>query len=420
MIYLLGNISNGIVPFLLLPVLTRYLTPAELGMVVSYQLLFSLCAALSTLNLNGAVSVEYFKGGTDRLGAFVASCLAIMLVGGLLVTSAVVMLASSLAVFELSRSWLFWCAISAALSGSSAIVLVIWQSAERPLPYIVFQFGQTFLNALMSVALVVYVGSGADGRLVGLAVPIILFGLASLFWLLVSEQGRGPISSEQLRKALRFGLPLLPHTLAAIGIAQGDRLILAWRIGLDEAGIYAVSMQLMLPLVMLADAINRAFAPWLFRQLNLGHNVDVAMGQYALIAIYICGAAAYLCVLYVGIEYFLGSGYKAAIDLVYYILPGTVGVCIYYAVVNPIFYAGRTELLTGVTVTGAFVYLVAGWFAAGQWGGQGLAVVYSIVCLFQSAAIFLLAQRVHRLPLAEGWQQLGGRLSQLLSAVFRR
>lgn len=421
LVYMLGNVANGLVPFLLLPVLTRYLTPTELGMVVSYQLLFSICVALSTLSLQGAVSVEYFKRGSEQVSSFVAACMAIVLVAGIAVVIGIGALSLSpwLDFLSLAPGWLVWCAASAALSGGASLLLVLWQSSEKPVPYVIFQFGQTIANASLSLALVVGLGAGADGRLAGLALPVTIFGLGAVAWLFLSRRAHGPVTHSDIRVALRFGMPLLPHALAAIFIAQGDRMILALQAGLGEAGIYAVAMQLLLPFIMVADAINRAFAPWIYRKLKEDRQVDVASGQLLLAFTYLAGAFVYLALVAFGIGIFLGENYHRASDFFYFIFPGAVSTALYYVVVNPIFFAGRTELLTAVTLTSTIVYLGIGWAAAGLLGGRGLAMTYSLVTIGQTLAVFAVSQRVHHLPFVEGARNLREHMVRLVSRWVR-
>jgi O-antigen/teichoic acid export membrane protein len=418
LVYMLGNVANGLVPFLLLPILTRYLPPAELGMVVNYQLLFSICAAFSTLSLQGAVAVEFFKRGNSGTTEFLAACLMIMLVAGLIMTSGLFAINTAFEMLSLAPAWLLWCALSAMVSGGASLLLAIWQSSDRPVPYVIFQVGQTLFNAALSLALVVGVGLGADGRLVGLALPVTLFGAGAVVWLLVSGRARGPVIQQDVRLALRFGLPLLPHALASIFVAQGDRLVLTLQAGLAEAGIYAVAMQLLLPFIMVADAINRAVAPWIYRKLTQNLDDHVAAAQMALSITYLAGGAAYLLLAHFGIGLFLGDRYLGAMDYFYILLPGTLSAAVYYAVVNPIFYAGRTELLTAVTLTSTILYLALGWWAAGMWGGRGLAVSYAAINILQTLAVFGVAQHVRPLSFAGGARSFAAGIVRVGSRLF--
>ena len=66
MIYAGANALSAGIPFLLLPVLTRALAPAEYGLVVDFFLLATLCTSLAGLGVHGAVSVKWFdRSGRD-------------------------------------------------------------------------------------------------------------------------------------------------------------------------------------------------------------------------------------------------------------------------------------------------------------------------------------------------------------------
>ncbi|MEW0490716.1 oligosaccharide flippase family protein, partial [Escherichia coli] len=53
-IYLISNIFNALIPFILLPILTRNLTPYEYGQIAMFQTLVSGLASLTGLNTVGA------------------------------------------------------------------------------------------------------------------------------------------------------------------------------------------------------------------------------------------------------------------------------------------------------------------------------------------------------------------------------
>jgi O-antigen/teichoic acid export membrane protein len=84
---------------------------------------------------------------------------------------------------------------------------------------------------------------------------------------------------------------------------------------------------------------------------------------------------------------------------------------------HPVVYAERTELLTVVTTTGAVIYVVVGWLAAGKFGPIGLAATYSATMIMQTVCLFFLGNKLTPLPwlstkeLRRGLSQLGWKLS---------
>ena len=64
--YTLANVINSAIPFLLLPVLTRVLAPAEYGVVTMFATVVSVLTAFTGLSIHGAVSVRHFDADTDH------------------------------------------------------------------------------------------------------------------------------------------------------------------------------------------------------------------------------------------------------------------------------------------------------------------------------------------------------------------
>ena len=77
LIYLVSTILNSTIPFLLLPVLTRYLTPEDYGIIVTFQLIVAVLTATIPLNLNGAISVQFFKIDLEVLKKYIGNSIII-------------------------------------------------------------------------------------------------------------------------------------------------------------------------------------------------------------------------------------------------------------------------------------------------------------------------------------------------------
>ena len=68
-IYLSGSILNSALPLLVLPVLTRYLTPTDFGLVATATVLTQILSVFIGLNAYGLVSRSHFDDDPDNLAA---------------------------------------------------------------------------------------------------------------------------------------------------------------------------------------------------------------------------------------------------------------------------------------------------------------------------------------------------------------
>ena len=60
-VYTISNILNALIPFFLIPVLTRYLTPVDYGITSMMQVMIGFLTPFVGLNLHGAIAVKYYK-----------------------------------------------------------------------------------------------------------------------------------------------------------------------------------------------------------------------------------------------------------------------------------------------------------------------------------------------------------------------
>lgn len=60
-VYTGSNIIRNAIPFLLLPVLTHYLTPTDYGVVATFEVLLAIAIVFVSLSMHGAVAVNFFQ-----------------------------------------------------------------------------------------------------------------------------------------------------------------------------------------------------------------------------------------------------------------------------------------------------------------------------------------------------------------------
>ena len=144
------------------------------------------------------------------------------------------------------------------------VSLAVAQARGAAVRYGTLQVSNTLLGLLFTLGLVVGLGWRWEGRALGHAAAALLVSGSGLALL----RREGVISvwprPSEIFEALRFGLPLVPHALAAVALTTIDRLMVSGLAGESQAGVYFAGAQLMAPLALLGAAINQALVPWLF------------------------------------------------------------------------------------------------------------------------------------------------------------
>src|SRR5687767_824453 len=79
-VYAGSSVARNAIPFLLLPVLTRYLSPTDFGIVATFEVMLAMGLVLVGLNMYGAIGVNFFKLERSELGTYVGNVILVSVV----------------------------------------------------------------------------------------------------------------------------------------------------------------------------------------------------------------------------------------------------------------------------------------------------------------------------------------------------
>lgn len=77
-----------------------------------------------------------------------------------------------------------------------------------------------------------------------------------------------------IKRAVRFGIPLIPHTLAGSLMIITDRFLITNVLSIEQVGVYMVGYQFAQVLLLLQDSVNNALAPWIFKNIKQNTKQD--------------------------------------------------------------------------------------------------------------------------------------------------
>ena len=402
-IYLLSNLINALIPFLLLPILTRVLTPAEYGIIAMFTVSIGIFNAFTGLSLHGAVNVRYFDLSKEEMKNYISTCVLLLIISTLLVLLVVISSNSWLpTVLGIPNDWLIVAVIISGFQFIANIRLALWQVTGKAWSYGGFQISRTLLDALLSLVLILGVSMAWQGRLLAQSIAFLTFGGIALYWLYKEDFFKLPERFRLYsRDALSFGIPLIPHTIGGLLVITTDRIIIANILGNDSVGIYMVAFQVSQVLGLIADSFNKAYAPWLYKQLSKtdkSNHPFIIKGTYAyfliimILAIIFGFTAPYLVQFMAGNEFWLSG------TLVIYIAIGfAFGGC-YYMVVNYLFFAKKTKNLAITTFMTGIINIPLTYFLVMKYGLEGAAIAFLIIKLLNFIIIWPLSNKLYPMP----------------------
>lgn len=402
LLYALAFVAAGLTPFILLPVLTKFLSPTEFGKATSFLILAIIIGNFAGLSAHGFVAVRYFKSGVDEFKGIVSSSLLCVGAAHLLVLLLVPLLFPELKRwFDLSPTLVLLATLAAVLVSLNQVFLAIYQSSGKPALYLRVRLVQAALEIFVCIGLVLTVAANSSSRVASYVVA-----LAASVFLGVRHCRRagylGPVTNKRDANALfSFAVPMVPHIMAGTAITFIDRVLVSSLLGVDSLGIYMVAMQIGMAMSVLIEPVNKALAPWLFEQLSKNDarvNRAVVRNTYLF---YVGLVAAGLIVTVVARLLFdrvIGIQYAAAKPLIPWLVAGFVFQGMYYTVVNYIFYVERTGRLSAISTTTALFGSLLSYLLISQVGMAGAGISFALTNLALFVLVWLVASRLVPMP----------------------
>jgi O-antigen/teichoic acid export membrane protein len=401
-VYAVSNVLNAAIPFVLLPIFTRVLSPEDYGRATMFFLVVTVLGALVGLNVHGAVSVRHFQLPGERLAEYVGACLGVLAVSAIAVIGIVALAGTWLEqATQVPARWLLLAVIVATLNFIVTLRLTLWQAQGKAARYGALQVSNGLLNGVLSLFFVLALGMAWEGRALGQAAGTSMVAALAIFALLSSREVRLPHNLRDAKDAIAFGIPLIPHTLGSMLIVSADRFIIASLLDVAQAGVYMVALQIGMVLGLLAESFGRAFGPWLMARLRHPDPttaIRIVRGTYLyFVAIFALAIALGLAApLLFGTV--VGEQFRDAAEVVPLIALGQAFSGAYYMVATYIFFAGKTGRLAAITLVAGGISVVATWHLVQAAGLYGAALAF----VLSQAVVFLgtwwLSHRVHPMP----------------------
>lgn len=402
LIYTITNVLNAGINLLLIPVLTRHISPAEYGILTIFSLLIAFITPFVGINIHGAITRKYFQNDGTDFKRYVGSCFSILLLSTVLVFLICTIFRKYFILFtDLDYKTLVFVIVICFSQFVNLTLLSIWQVTKRAAKYGLFQIIFALLNIGLSIYFVTTLNIGWEGRVYGQLLATIIMALVAFYFLRKYDLIHFSMDKNYMAHAIRFSLPLIPHSIGAVVISMSDRFIIKDLLGLQETGLYMLAYQFASTLSILTSAFNSAYIPWLFEKLNENSNptnVKIVKLTYILMA---CLLLLFLLLIFVAkyiIPFLIGNEYLASFKYFPLLLLSFVFNGMYLLVTNYLFYAEKTKVLGYLTFLIAVLNIPLTYYVIDKFPYNGAAISIAICNLFMFLATWFFASKYHKMP----------------------
>jgi O-antigen/teichoic acid export membrane protein len=288
--YTAASILSKLIAVALLPLYTRYLTPADYG---AAEVMFAAVVSASIVVRFGTIEALlrfYYKDDEDPAKVVSTSFAALFWFS---TAAALIALPFAGPISEalLDRSAPDLARISIAGLWVLTMVeylLTLFRLEERARAY----FLTTILNVLAAIGLTVVLVVGQDEGARGLLLGSYASGAVVALALIVVHRRRLSlwIDTALLRRMTRFGLPTMPAELSLYALNFVDRIVIVRTVGLAEAGLYSLAVKFAQAVNVLVRGFQLAWPPLAYSIRDDGE----ARRAYAAIVTWFVAACAFV------------------------------------------------------------------------------------------------------------------------------
>ena len=426
LIFGLGFVFIRAISFLLLPIYTNILSPAELGIIFIFITFLAFMNSIYTFGMDSALLKYYQPEGSTLFTSFISIFIfaipisSIIFLSGNFIESFLFQNIISINswIFK-SGFWILAAIIILLLDSISSRAMTLIRIANMPWYYLMV----ALLNIASSLILNIYLlyfsslGSKLDGVIFSiLTVSIIQF--ISLMPILVKKFHTWQFDLLIFKKMLRFAWPFFPATIFFIIIELSDRIMIEKILSTRDVGLYGAGYKIGALMLMLVRGFNLNWQPYYLKSgeklnalvvQNFSYIGNIVLLCFILITGLTSSLWPYLISIHFGTFAIIGENFVAGGKIIPYILISYTFYGFFILQMPSIYLKNKQNWAPLLWGAGAAINIVGNIVLLPRFGYYGAAI--STLLAYSSMSIILLYKNY-------SWLWIPYNFKFLFSAVF--
>jgi O-antigen/teichoic acid export membrane protein len=211
LVYTASNLISTGIPFLILPLLTAYLSKEDYGVLSNFTGLINLLSPIIAFSFVSAFTRVYYKDDVHQEHYTQTGInFQLMLTAGLSIL---------LFLFEnyiqeltgIAPVYIRVLALYCFIFSLSELLFTLWRIENKVWTFFFFRMARTFVELGLTLVLITQYGFDYQGRIIAILGSGALLMVVFIPFLLKRRYVGKGMKKEHLNHALRFGIPLIPH-----------------------------------------------------------------------------------------------------------------------------------------------------------------------------------------------------------------
>ena len=182
-IYLGSSVLNKLIPFLLLPIMTQYLSPQEYGTLSIYMILITLYSAFVGMNIHINVSKNFFQVSKEEMALSIGNMLFILF-SSFIIYFFITLISTQFFdnLFSIPANWLLVIPMISMMMMVNNINISILRNEGRAYVYGIFEISNTIINMSVTILFLLFFSYGWYSQIIGIATGYFIFCINGWFY----------------------------------------------------------------------------------------------------------------------------------------------------------------------------------------------------------------------------------------------
>lgn len=132
-------------------------------------------------------------------------------------------------------------------------------------------------SIVLSIILIKFIFNSQTymGRTLGTAIPSVLISIGIVIYFLKLERPKKNTIKNYILWGVKYSLPIVPHGISQLVLAQFDRIMILKMIGTSTAGIYSFAYNIFSIITVTTTSLDNVWSTWFYEQMDKGDEKSI-------------------------------------------------------------------------------------------------------------------------------------------------
>lgn len=383
-IYTMSSLLGRAVPFFLLPIMTKYLTPGEYGEVSIYIVLVTFLSTVMYWGAHVHIGIEYFKMAESDYRKLLGRLSLIPLLIFLITYCIFFFVNVAFNIVTFSPYLFLSIPLASLLGYLYRLMTVHFRVSNQQYKFAFTEVSTSLLQVLFSITFVVFLSYGVQGRVGAILLSSFFISGYLLFYIKSKRLMAFDINLNFYANYLKSGLAYVFNELGNQIIRIGDKFLIMIFLGSSFVGPYAVAAQVASIALILNSVFTQAWQPYVFKILS--SNSSQEKRKLYTLTLVIIGAFLFIylaldAISIVIYDIFIDIRYHESLPAVKWLLAGFFFTFVYGIFADYMFFSKQIKKISLVTLFNLVLFVIFSVLFMAEYGAFGVAYAFSLSSL---------------------------------------